>query len=196
MCRVVGIYVRWNGTRTDTKIQTYRTVLCTEFCASVVHDSKGLRLYRSRSTRLRSRPLPPPPQRIATLCAARAASSAARRSAASRSGTCTVKRTSVGMATLDAMVWRVAVLVAGGYGRRTAPVARTRNRAPKLNRFVLSTKIVVRGTAHCRQRRVHSHFGDGQREGDARLLGLSRVRCRAQVVNCSSSAPLVVTWIS
>ena len=102
----------------------------------------------------------------------------------------------VGMATLDAMVWRVAVLVAGGYARRIAPVARTRNRAPKLNRFVLSTKIVVRGTAHCRQRRVHSHFGDGQREGDARLLGLSRVRCRAQVVNCSSSAPLVVTWIS
>ena len=31
------------GTRTDTKIQTYRTVLCTEFCASVVHDSWGLR---------------------------------------------------------------------------------------------------------------------------------------------------------
>ena len=43
MCRVVGIYVRWYGTRTDTKIQTYRTVLCTEFCASVVHDSWGLR---------------------------------------------------------------------------------------------------------------------------------------------------------
>ena len=34
---------RSNGTRTDTKIQTYRTVLCTDFCASVVHDSWGLR---------------------------------------------------------------------------------------------------------------------------------------------------------
>ena len=48
----------------------------------------------------------------------------------------------------------------------------------------------------CRQRRVHSHIGDGQNDGDARRLGLGRVRCRAQVVNCSSSAPLVVTWIS
>ena len=42
----------------------------------------------------------------------------------------------------------------------------------------------------------HSYLGDGQREGDARRLGLGRVRCRAPVVNCSSSAPLVVTWIS
>ena len=42
----------------------------------------------------------------------------------------------------------------------------------------------------------HSHLGDGQREGDARRLGLGRVRCRAPVVNCSSAAPLVVTWIS
>ena len=48
----------------------------------------------------------------------------------------------------------------------------------------------------CRQRRVHSHLGDGQKEGDARRLGLGRVRCRAPVVNCSSAAPLVVTWIS
>ena len=39
-------------------------------------------------------------------------------------------------------------------------------------------------------------IGDGQNDGDARRLGLGRVRCRAQVVNCSSSAPLVVTWIS
>ena len=32
--------------------------------------------------------------------------------------------------------------------------------------------------------------------GDARRLGLALVRCRAPVVNWSSAAPLVVTWIS
>ena len=34
-----------------------------------------------------------------------------------------------------------------------------------------------------RQRRVHSHLGHGQREGDARRLTLARVRCRAPVIN-------------
>ena len=36
--------------------------------------------------------------------------------------------------------------IAGGHGRRTAPVALARCRAPILNRFVLNTKFVVRGT--------------------------------------------------
>ena len=84
------------------------------------------------------------------------------------------------------------MLVTGGHGRRTAPVALARCRAPRLNRFVLSTKIVVRSVA--------STFilGTGEGEGDARRLGLGLglVHCRDPVVNWSSSAPLVVTWIS
>jgi hypothetical protein len=44
------------------------------------------------------------------------------------------------------------------------------------------------------ERRVHIHLGDGRGEGDARRLTLAPVRCRAPVVNWSSSAPLGVTW--
>ena len=58
-------------------------------------------IYRSRSTRLRRRRLPPPQS---PHCAQRASHPAARRSAASRFGACTVKGSSVGMAALGAMV--------------------------------------------------------------------------------------------
>ena len=54
--------------------------------------------------------------------------------------------TGVGKARLGAGVERVAVNIAGGHGRRTAPIALARCRAPRLNRFVLNTKFVVRGT--------------------------------------------------
>ena len=65
---------------------------------------------------------------------------------AEASSACSVMRTGVGKATLGAGVERVAVHIAGGHGRRTAPVALARCRAPRLNRFVLNTKFVVRGT--------------------------------------------------
>ena len=65
-----------------------------------IHKQRGIHLSISKHA-------PPPPSltaaAIATLCAARVAS-AARRSAASRFGACTVKGSSVGMATLGAMV--------------------------------------------------------------------------------------------
>ena len=83
--------------------------------------------------------------------------------------------------------------------RSGCPSAR---RAPRLNRSSSETQPVVLSapTSLCasrrRQRRVHSHLGDGGGEGDARRLTLALVRCRGPVVNCSSSAPLVLTWTS
>ena len=50
------------------------------------------------------------------------------------------------------------MLVAGGHGRRIAPVARARCCAPRLNRFVLSSKIVVCGTPQAASR-AHSSWG-------------------------------------
>jgi len=55
------------------------------------------------------------------------------------------------------------------------------------------TSLCAAGRRH---RRVHIHLGDGRGEGDARRLTLAPVRCRAPVVNWSSSAPLGVTWTS
>ena len=113
---------------------------------------------------------------------------------AEASRACTVMGTGVGISTLGAGVESVAVLVAGGHGRRTAPVALGRCRAPRLNRSSSApTSLCVAGRRH---RRVHIHLGDGRGEGDARRLTLALVRCRAPVVNWSSSAPLVVTWTS
>ena len=65
---------------------------------------------------------------------------------AEASSACTFMGTGVGKTTLGAGVERVAVHIASGHGRRTAPVALARCRVPSLNRFVLNTKIVVRGT--------------------------------------------------
>ena len=79
-------------------------------------------------------------------------------------------------ATLGAGVERVAVLVAGGHGRRTAPVALARAVLRDSTGRPLSTNIIVRVTPQ-RQRRVHSHLGDGGGEGDARRLTLALVRC-------------------
>ena len=65
------------------------------------------------------------------------------------SSACTVMRTGVRKATLSAGVERVAVLVAGGHGRRTAPVALARCRAPSLNRSSSAQKSL------CAARRRH-----------------------------------------
>ena len=107
LCRFVSIYVRWNGTRTDTNIQTYNSNLYrVQNSWGRVHDSWGSRLYdleaRDSADVAYCRRLSE--SAIATLCVSRAESSAARRWAASRSGACTVKRTSVEMATFGAMV--------------------------------------------------------------------------------------------
>ena len=77
---------------------------------------------------------------------------------AEASRACTVMGTGVGISTLGAGVESVAVLVAGGHGRRTAPVALGRCRAPRLNLVVLSTNIVVRGRSQASSR-PHSSWG-------------------------------------
>ena len=79
-------------------------------------------------------------------------------------------------ATLGAGVERVAVLVAGGHGRRTAPVALARAVLRDSTGRPLSTNIIVRITPQAAGR-VHSHLGDGGGEGDALRLTLALVRC-------------------
>ena len=66
---------------------------------------------------------------------------------AEASSACTVMGTGVGKMTLGAVGMCVAVYVAHGNGRRTSTVALARCRAPRLNRFVLHSKIVMRAHA-------------------------------------------------
>ena len=63
--------------------------------------------------------------------------------------------------------------------RSGCPIARADRRAPKLQTqpVVLSAPTSLCASRR-RQRRVHSHLGDGGGEGDARRLTLALVRCR------------------
>ena len=105
---------------------------------------------------------------------------------AEASSACSVMRTGVGKATLGAGVERVAVQIAGGHGRRTAPVALARCRAPRLNRFVLNTKFVVRGTPQAhdaasparRSKYRTPQGGDGAHVGRAAVAKLHVFRTR------------------
>ena len=73
---------------------------------------------------------------------------------AEASSACTVMGTGVGKATLGAGVERVAVLITGGHGRRTAPVALARCRVPSLNRSSSAPKSLC---AACLQTHMTPH---------------------------------------
>ena len=78
------------------------------------------------------------------------------------------------------------MLVAGGHGRRTAPAALAHCRAPRLNRFVLNTKFVVRGTPQAhdaasparRSKYRTPQGGDGAHVGRAAVAKLHVFRTR------------------
>ena len=147
-----------------------------------IHKQRG-HMYRSRSTRLRRRRLPPPQS---PHCAQRASPRAARPPPASARAQSRDR----------AWGWRHSAPWSSA-----SPCLSPADTDDALLRLPERVTVPRNSTGSssapkCRQRRVHSHIGDGQNDGDARRLGLGRVRCRAQVVNCSSSAPLVVTWIS
>ena len=76
--------------------------------------------------------------------------------------------------------------IAGRHGSRTAPVALARCRAPRLNRFVLNTKFVVRGTPQAhdaasparRSKYRTPQGGDGAHVGRAAVAKLRVFRTR------------------
>ena len=143
-------------------------------------------IYRSRSTRLRRRRLPPPQS---PHCAQRASHPPPR---AARPPPASARAQSRDRA----WGWRHSAPWSSA-----SPCLSPADTDDALLRLPERVTVPRNSTGSssapkCKQRRVHSHLGDGQRGGDARRLGLGRVRCRAPIVNCSSAAPLVVTWIS